>query len=341
MNKHNVIAVDLAKRVFQICILSKANKVISNKEIRATKFHQFLARQSTSLLAFEACARAHHWARVAQSYGHQVVIIPAQVTANYRQGQKTDHNDALAIAIASKQPLLKTVGVKTLDQQSLQTNLRLMQHVSDQRTATGNSLRGLIAEFGIDIPQGVSALKGHIPMILEDAENGLPLSCRDALYGVWQLWLTLDSTLSDIERTLTHLVTDLPVSRNLLALEGIGPKNAAGLYAELGNGSHFKNGRNAAACIGLTPKQHSSGGLIKLGHIGRHCGNQRLRSALITGAHSMIQALSRRPAKTEKERWIVELVARRGKGRAAVALANKNVRTAWAMLKNNESYQAV
>ncbi len=341
MNKHNVIAVDLAKRVFQICVLDKANKVISNKEIRATRFHQFLARQPTSLLAFEACARAHHWARIAENYGHQVMIIPAQVTANYRQGQKTDHNDALAIAVASRQPSLKTVGVKSLDQQSLQTNLRLMQHVSDQRTATGNSLRGLIAEFGIEIPQGISALKRHMPTILEDAENGLPLSCRDALYEVWQLWLKLERTLSQIEGKLVELVIALPVSKRLLALEGVGPKNAAALYAELGNGSHFNNGRNAAACIGLTPKQHSSGGQVTLGGIGRHCGNQRLRSTLITGAHSMIQALSRRSAKTVKEQWIVDLVARRGKGRAAVALANKNVRTAWAMLKNNESYQAV
>jgi transposase len=267
-----------------------------------------------------------------------VIIPPKQVTP-YRQGQKTDGHDALAIGIAARQPKLKTVGVKSLDQQSVQSDKRVQEHLSDQLTATGNLLRALVAEFGVVIPKGIAALRREVPLILEDAENGLPLGMRESLYLAWQHWRFLADTLKQAEQIVRTRIDQLAPCQQLTALEGVGPKNALGLYIRLGNGHHFKNGREAAACVGVTPKQSSSGGKTRLKGIGKYQGDQRLRSSLIVGARSVVNAVQKRPPRTTREHWLKALIERRGPGRAAVALANKNVRTAWAMLHDNTTYQ--
>ncbi len=201
-------------------------------------------------------------------------------------------------------------------------------------------LRGLLAEFGIEIPKGVSHLKKHLPQILEDAENGLPYGVRDSLFQGWSLWQAHEKHLQALEKILSQRAQDHETCQRLSQFEGVGVKNALGLYAELGNARHYKNGRNASACIGVSPKQHSRGGKVKIGSIGKYSGNQRLRSSLILGAHSVVNTLDKREAKTDKERWLKALIERRGKGRAAVALANKTVRTAWSMLYHKEPYWA-
>lgn len=339
MNKSNVIAIDLAKNVFQVCILNKENKVISNRELRASKFGAYLAKQNPSLVAFEACGRAQYWARKAQEYGHEAVILPANIVASFRQGQKTDSNDALAIGITARHPEIKPAGIKSIEQQGLQSDLRVQQHLSDQLTATGNMLRGLLAEFGIEIPKGISKFRERFPLILEDGENELPFGVRESLCQAWLLWKNQHAYLQYLDKLLARRMKEHERCQQLEKLEGVGVKNAVALYIELGDANHFKNGRNAAACIGLTPKQHSSGGKIKIGSIGKYSGNQKLRSTLILGAHSVIQQLDKRAPRTEKERWLKSLIHRRGKGRAAVALANKTVRTAWAMLYHDKPYR--
>lgn len=340
MNKSNVIAVDLAKQIFQIALISHQDRLLSNKSMRPNRFRDYLVKQPHALVAFEACGRAQHWARVARHLGHEVVILPAKLVAAFRQGQKTDGNDALAIGLAARQPQIRTVAPMNLEQQALQSDQRVAQHVSDQKTATGNMLRGLLAEFGLEISRGDKALKRSLPEFLEDAENGMPLSVRESLHMAWQLWQALDAQVKQLDKLLARRVTEHEPCQRLLALEGVGPKNAVGLYVALGDGRHYKNGRNASACLGATPRQHSSGGRVQIGHIGKQCGNKRLRAALITGAHAVIQALEKRTARTAKERWIKALVERRGKRRAAVALVNKTIRTAWAMLFRHEPYRA-
>jgi len=340
MNKRNVIAVDLAKQVFQVALLNRQDKLLSNKSMRPGRFSEYLAKQPRSLVAFEACGRAHHWARMAKSLGHEAVILPTKRVASFRQGQKTDGKDALAIGMAARQPQIRPVAPMTLDQQALQSDQRVAQHVSDEKTATGNMLRGLLAEFGLEIPRGDKALKREIPLILEDAENGLPLGVRESLDIAWQLWRQLDVQVKQLDKLLAQRAAAHEPCQRLMALAGVGPKNALGLYVTLGNGRHFKNGRNASACIGATPQQHSSGGRVRIGHISRQCGNKRLRANLITGAHAVIQVLEKRGPRTEKERWLAALIERRGKGRAAVALVNKTIRTAWAMLAHQEAYHA-
>ena len=323
-----------------MALLNRQDKLLSNKSMRPGRFSEYLAKQPRSLVAFEACGRAHHWARMAKSLGHEAVILPTKRVASFRQGHKTDGKDALAIGMAARQPQIRAVAPMTLDQQALQSDQRVAQHVSDEKTATGNMLRGLLAEFGLEIPRGDKALKREIPLILEDAENGLPLGVRESLDIAWQLWRQLDVQVKQLDKLLAQRAAAHEPCQRLMALAGVGPKNALGLYVTLGNGRHFKNGRNASACIGATPQQHSSGGRVRIGHISRQCGNKRLRANLITGAHAVIQVLEKRGPRTEKERWLAALIERRGKGRAAVALVNKTIRTAWAMLAHQEAYHA-
>ena len=340
MNSTRIIAIDLAKNVFQVSVLSRHGQELSNKAMRRKALAVWLAKQAVSVVAMEACSGAHHWGRKAQSLGHQVMIIPPKQVMPYRQGQKTDGNDALAIGIASRQPKLKTVAVKSLEQQSVQCDKRVQEHLSDQLTATGNMVRALVAEFGVVMPKGMAALRRELPLILEDAENGLPLAMRESLYLAWQQWLFLADALQRAEQLLKVRIDQLEPCQRLTALEGVGPKNAIGLYIRIGNGHHFKNGREAAACVAVTPKQSSSGGKTRMKGIGKYKGDQRLRSSLIIGARSVVNALQKRPARNAREQWLKALIERRGPGRAAVALANKNVRTAWAMLHNNSTYQA-
>jgi len=334
-----VIAIDLAKNVFQVCLFDRKGKVLSNRSLRRAALAKFLAKQEPARVAMEACGGAHYWGRKAQSLGHQVVIIPPKQVSPYRQGQKTDGNDALAIGIAARQAELKTVGVKSLEQQSVQSDKRVQEHLSDQLTASGNLLRSLLAEFGIVIAKGRSALRRELPAILEDAENGLPLSMREGLALAFDQWRAQAAALAQVERLLIQRQQTLEPARRLCALEGVSIKNALGLYVRLGDAQHFRNGREAAACTGVTPKQKSTGGKVRLGSIGRYTGDQRLRSSLIVGARAAVNALMKRPPRNTKEQWLKALIERRGPGRAAVALANKNVRTAWAMLRYHSEYQ--
>jgi len=341
MKFSRIIAIDLAKSVFEICVLEHGDKVVCTKTLRRAGLQRWLARQRPSLVALEACGGAHHWARVARADGHQAMIIPPRQVTPYRQGHKTDAKDALAIAIAAQQPKLKTVGVKTLEQQSVQTMKRVQEHLSDQLTATGNALRALIAEFGITIPKGATALTTRVSAMLDDQDDALPTDVKPTLHRLYQQWRQQRTVLKLAQMSLAQRARDLEPCSRLRALEGIGPINSVGLYIRIGNGAHFKNGREAAACTGLTPKQSSSGGKVRLGSIGKFKGDQRLRSSLITGAMSVVNALKKRAPRNAKEQWLKALIERRGPGRAAVALANKNVRTAWAMLRTNSQYRSV
>lgn len=304
MNKIKVIAIDLAKSVFQVCVFGGDMAVQSHRAMSRAQLQEFLMRQQPVPVAMEACGSAHFWARLAQSHGHDAIIIPPKRVKPYRQGQRTDGNDALAIGIASQQPEFKTVGVKTLEQQALQGLKRTQEHLSDQLTATGNLLRGLLAEFGLVITKGPASLKRRLPEILEDADNDLPMAARHSLALLWDGWKHQARQLAEAEHQLQQYSVTLEPCRRLQAMGGIGYKNAVGLYLRLGDGQHFKNGREAAACVGVTPRQHSSGGKVRLGGIGHYRGDQRLRSSLIVGCRALVNALQRRAPKNQTEQWL-------------------------------------
>jgi len=337
MNQLNVIGVDLAKNVIQVSVLSPSNRELRNSALTRRKFAEFLARQRPSRVAFEACATAHYWARTAQRHGHQVKIIPAKVVAPFRQGHKTDQNDALAVAEAASRPNVKLAPLKTVEQQGMQAIQRSRELLVHERVALSNHLRGLLMEFGIVIPQGFAALHRRIPEALEDGENELPDLYRPTLNLLYGRLCDLRDDIKRLNSEIQMLVQQNPVCQRLTALEGVGPISAVLLYATLGTGEAFANGRQFSAYLGLTPKQFSSGGKVNLVGISKRVANKRLRAVLIQGARAYVYRM--KEPKTTKDRWLWAIIERSGHCKAAVALANKNVRTAWAMLTQHTEYQ--
>ena len=337
MNKLNVIGVDLAKNVIQVSVLSRANRELQNRTLTRRKFGEFLGKQKRSLVAFEACATAHHWARAAQRHGHEVKIIPAKAVTPYRQGHKTDENDALAVAEAASRPSVKEAPLKTIEQQGLQAIQRSREMLVHSRTGLSNHIRGLLLEFGVVIPQGFAALHRQIPEILEDGDNELPDLYRPTLHLLYQRLCDLRDDLKRLNSEIETLVKQNPACERLTALEGVGPIGSVLLFATLGTGEAFVNGRQFSAYLGLTPKQYSSGGKVNLMGISRRVANKRLRAVLIQGARSYVHKM-KEPG-SAKDRWLAALIERSGHGKAAVALANKNVRTAWAMLTQGTEYR--
>jgi transposase len=337
MTKLNVIGVDLAKNVIQISVLSPSNRELRNSALSRRKFSEFLARQRPSLVAFEACATSHYWARVAQRHGHEVKIIPAKAVIPFRQGHKTDENDALAVAEAASRPNVKLAPLKTVEQQGMQAIQRSRELLVHERVSLSNHLRGLLMEFGIVIPQGFKALYRQLPEILEDGDNELPDLYRPTLKLLYGRLCDLRDDLDQLNNEIKVLVQQHPACQRLTALEGIGPVCSVLLYATLGTGEAFANGRQFSAYLGLTPKQFSSGGKVNLVGISKRVANRRLRAVLIQGARAYVYHM--KEPRTAKDRWLWAIIERSGKCKAAVALANKNVRTAWAMLTQNTEYQ--
>jgi transposase len=339
MGQLNTIGVDLAKNVIQVSVVSPSNKELLNRALTRTKFKEFLAKQQPALVAFEACASSHYWARTAQRHGHEVRILPALSVAPFRQGHKTDQNDALAVAEAAVRPNLKVAPIKSLDQQGLQSIQRSRELLVQERTALSNHIRGLLLEFGIAMPKGFATLHARIPEILEDAENEVPHIFRSTLQLMYRRLLGLKEDLDVLTRQIEQLVQANDACKRLLDIEGVGPISAVLLYATLGSGEAFHSGKEFSAYLGLTPKQYSSGGKTKLIGLSRHVANKRLRAVLIQGARSYIHRV--KEPKTTKDQWLMAMVDRSGYGKASVALANKNVRTAWAMLTRGTDYERV
>ena len=337
MTKLNVIGVDLAKNVIQVSVLSPSNRELRNSALTRRKFAEFLGRQRASLVAFEACATSHYWARVALRHGHEVKIIPAKAVFPCIHSLMTDEYDALAVAEAARRPNVKLAPLKTVEQQGMQAVQRSRELLVHERVALSNHLRGLLMEFGIVIPQGFASLYRLLPEILEDGENELPDLYRPTLNLLYGRLCDLREDLERLNGEIESLVQNNLVCRRLTQLEGIGPIGSVLLYATLGTGEAFANGRQFSAYLGLTPKQFSSGGKVNLVGISKRVANRRLRAVLIQGARAYVYHM--KEPKTTKDRWLWAIVERSGKCKAAVALANKNVRTAWAMLTQNTEYQ--
>lgn len=339
---NNIITgVDLAKEEIQVCV-SKQSKVQSNQPMTPEQFTSWLANTRPMTIVFEACATSNYWKQLALEYGHDARLISAKLVANVRQNQKTDKNDALAVLQASQLTDVLFINGKSKEQQELQTLARLHKLAVKHKIAMGNQLCALLLEFNIRVSPSKARLSNVIQNLLEDGENGFSFIFREAIYTGWQRYLASIEAVEKYQTCIEQVSSQHKLCKRLQALEGVGPMNAVNLYLSLGCDEigTFKKGRDASACIGLTPIQHSSGGKVKLGSVGKHVKNNDVRSCLVAGAMSAVHHATRRKAKTKKDLWIQQLVARRGKRCAAVALANKTVRTAFAMLKNGTEYRA-
>ncbi len=337
MSYSTTVGVDLAKNVIQISVVNGRGKELFNRSLSRKKFAEFLGKQKPSLVAFESCATAHYWARAAERHGHEARIIPAKAVAPFRQGHKTDSNDALAVAEAARRPNIKEAPMKTTEQQGLQAIHRSRELLIQESTALSNHLRGVLLEFGVAIPQGFASLLRTLPEVLEDGDNELPDLYRPTLHRMYTRLLELREDIEAMTEEVARLVKEHPVCNKLTALEGIGPIGALLLYATMGSGKAFSGSREFAAYLGLAPRQYSSGGKTHIVGLSKKIGNSRLRSVLILGARAYTYRM--KEPKGSKDKWLKAIVERNGVSRAAIALANKNVRTAWAMVTQGTEYQ--
>ncbi len=285
----NVIAIDLAKNLFQVCKTDKNGQVIFNKLITRAKLKELLIKEKQSLVAMESCGGTHYWARFAKRAGHHVKAINARQVKAFRQGQKTDANDALAISVAARQPHIKESRLLSTQEQCLQGIECMRDLLVKQKVSLSNQLRALLLELGHAISQSDAKLIQAIPEILEDAENELTHTFRFSIQIIFSRFIDTVEEVKLIEEKLREIIKQDPICIRLQALEGVGPVCAILIKIALGNATHFKNGREAAACFGLTPVQHSSGGKEKIGSISKVIGNKKLRSALYKGALAVVK----------------------------------------------------
>ena len=335
------VGVDLAKEVIQVCIYSN-KKVQSNIEMTPNEFLCWLINHKPATIIFEACGTSNYWKQKAIELGHDARLISAKLVATVRQNQKTDKNDALAIVQAASLPDVTFIGGKTIEQQQLQSIKRFRELAVKHQGACQKQIVSLLLELNIRISTRKGGILCAIDGVLEDASNGLSAECRVAIDTAKEYLRISIEAVQRYDECLEKSVTAHADCKKLLKLEGVGTMNAINLYLALGcwDIGVFNKGKDASACIGLTPIQYSSGGLVKLGSIGKHCKNSILRSQLICGAMAAVNQAVIREAKTKKDVWIKGLVERRGKKCAAVALANKTVRTAYAMLTKGTEYRA-
>jgi transposase len=338
MNKLSRVGIDLAKNVFQLHGVDQHGKAVWCRRLTRDKWLKVLLDKVDPgcEIGMEACAGAHHWARQLQARGFTVKLIAPQFVKPYVKSNKNDANDAEAVCEAMSRPHMRFVAIKTVEQQDIQAAHRIRSELIGHRTAKANQIRGLVAEYGLVAPQQLSNLRAAVPAWLEDAENGLTNRFRGLLSGLWNDLKTLDHRVTELDREINMIAQSDPVAKRLQQLRGVGPMVATALVATVGNAEQFANGRQMAASLGLTPKQHSSGGKDRLLGISKR-GDAHLRSLLIHGARSVI-----RTAKTREDRlshWVTSLAERRHPNVAAAALANKTARIAWAMLRRGTDYE--
>lgn len=331
------VGVDLAKNVFQVHGVDSKGRQVWRRQLKRSQWLKVVVErlEPGCAIGMEACSGAHHWARILRSRGFEVKLIAPQFVKPYVKSQKSDATDAEAICEAMSRPGMRFVGVKTIEQQDIQAIHRVRASLIGQRTAQANQIRGLVAEYGLVAPKHLGGLRKAIPDWLEDAENGLTDRFRVLLHGLWEDLLRLDDRIAGLDGEIEILAETNPAARRLKQLQGVGPLIATALVARFGDGRHFDRGRQAAASIGLTPRHHGTGGRNRLMGITKQ-GDRYLRSILIHGARA---AVSRAHRKNDRlSQWATQLKERSHTNVAAVALANKTVRVAWAMLRYGTDY---
>src|SRR6266446_6768853 len=335
--KITAVGIDLAKSVFQIHGVDERGKVMVRKQLKRAEVAKFFANLPPCLIGMEACASAHYWARKLMAFGHTVKLMAPQFVKPYVKTNKSDARDAEAICEAVQRPNMRFVPVKTPEQQAVLALHRARQGFVKARTAQANQLRGLLAEFGIVIPKGIRHLPQRVPEILEDGENGLPGHARQLFAGLLEHFRELDRRVAELEKDIVLWHRNNEHSRKLEKIAGIGPITASALVASIGDARTLQSARQAAAWVGLVPRQHSSGGKDRLLGISKR-GDVYLRTLLIHGARSVVRRVEAQA--DHSNGWLKALLNRRNKNVAAVALANKNVRIAWALLAKDRDYQA-
>jgi len=332
------IGVDVAKQVFQVHGVDRHEQPVWRRRLPRERWLKAVLEMAEPgcEVGMEACGGAHHWARELQSRGYRVKLIAPQFVKPYVKSNKNDANDAEAICEAMSRPSMRFVSVKSVAQQDLQAMHRVRASLVEQRTAKGNQIRGLVAEYGLVAPREMASLRRAIPCWLEDADNGLTSSFRVLLDGLWRDLHMFDERVAELDGQINDAAKADPDARRLQQLRGVGPVVATALVACVGDATQFANGRQMAASLGLTPRQHSSGGKDRLLGISKR-GDAYVRSLLVHGARAMLRTAPRH--NDPLSRWVIRLSSRSHPNVACVAMANKTARMAWAMLRHGTNYQ--
>jgi len=330
------IGVDLAKNVIQVHGVDTRGNAVLMKQLKRDRVASFFANLPSCLVGMEACGSAHYWARQLEKLGHSVRLIAPQFVKPYVKTNKNDAADAEAICEAVSRPNMRFVPIKNAEQQAVLALHRARQGFVKARTAQANQIRGLLAEFGIVLPQGIGHIAKCLPAILEDGGNELPGVFRQLAARLGVHLKELDRQVVDLEEQIQRWHRENEASRRLAQIPGIGPMTASALVATIGDAKQFKNARQLAAWLGLVPRQHSSGGKPMLLGISKR-GDAYLRTLLIHGARSVIRIAERKAE--DAQTWLTQLIGRRHKNIATVALANKNARIVWALLAQGRTYK--
>jgi len=330
------LGIDLAKNVFQLHGCDASGRAVLRKQLVRRQVLSFVANLPRCVVAMEACATAHYWAREIEKLGHQVRLIGPKFVKPYVKANKNDASDAEAICEAAGRPSMRFVAVKSAAQQDVQAVHRVRHQLVKMRTALVNQVRGLLAEYGVVISQGVGHLRRALPLILEDHDNGLSGVIRELVGEISERLKFIEDRLRQYDLPIQRLYRQDERCQRLAEVEGIGPLVATALVAAVGNACEFKSGRELAAYLGLVPRHRASGGHTTLLGISKR-GDRYLRTLLVHGARSALRTIEGKRA--ARSVWAARLKLRRGTNVAAVALANKNARVLWALLTKGESYR--
>jgi transposase len=335
--KITTVGIDLAKNVFQVHGVNEHGKIALKKQIKRDQMAAFFVNLPPCLIGMEACGGAHYWARKLQGYGHTVKLMAPQFVKPYVKTNKNDAADAEAICEAVARPNMRFVPLKNIEQQAVLSQHRVRQGFVGARTALANQIRGLLTEFGLIVPQGISHVCARVPELIEDASNELPGSFRLLIERLLGHLKELDRQVGELEEQIKTSHRNSEVSRKLEKIPGIGPITASALVATIGDAKSFDNARQLAAWVGLVPAQSSSGGKSTLLGISKR-GDTYLRTLLIHGARAVLWAF-RSKADQSGNPWLQKLLERRNVNVAAIALANKNARIVWALLARGREYE--
>jgi len=312
------------------------DRVVIRRKMTRKRLVVFMAKLPSCLVGMEACGGAHDWARKFRSMGHEVRLMSPQFVKPYVKSNKNDTVDAEAICEAVDRPNMRFVPIKGIEQQDIQSLHRARSLSVAHRTAQVNQIRGLLMEYGIVVAQSVAALRRALPEILEDADNGLSLMFRELLSGLQDEFHKLDERIVAYDLQIKQLSTQSDACRRLMTIPGVGPMVATAMVSAVADANVFKNGREMSAWLGLVPRQFSTGGKPRLLGISKR-GDSYLRKLVIHGARSALRVADKKQDRRSK--WVAGVESRRGSNIAAVALANKIVRTAWVILSKGEEYR--
>jgi len=331
--KFKRIAIDTSKHVFTLHGVDEQDRPVLRRELKRSQMESFFGKQPPTEVVLEACGGSHYWGRLLSKLGHRVRLIPPQYVKPFVKRAKNDRNDAEAIREAASRPTMPSVAVKTVDQQADVIILKHREMLVSQRTQAINALRGHAAEFGVVAAKGTVNVTALVAVLAADPT--IPDTAKAMFEQMAQHIDALDQRVAALEGELAALHKANPVSQLLAEIPGVGPVSAITMALTVEPG-HFASGRHFAAWLGLTPKEHSTGGKQRMGKISK-AGNERLRQLLVVGATSVVRFA--KPGSKSALAWLLQLVERKPRKLAAVALANKNARIIWAMMSRGEAYR--